>query len=157
MSYPPSGEEPDPTTWSPPGEATPPAAGPPPGATPPPGYGPQPGYGPAPGYGSAPGYGQPGGGYGYQMGIDHPQGTLILVLGILSLVVCQILGPVAWVMGNTALREIDAAPGTYKNRGNVQAGRICGMVSTALLVFSVLAVIAVIALAAAGSSSSSGY
>lgn len=156
MSYPPSGDEPDPTTWSPPGEATPPAAGPPPGATPP-GYGQQPGYGQPPGYGSAPGYGPPGGGYGYAMGVDHPQGTLILVLGILSLVVCQILGPVAWIMGNTALREIDASPGSYKNRGNVQAGRICGIISTALLALSVVAVIAVIALAAAGSSSSSGY
>src|SRR5438128_1906635 len=33
-------------------------------------------------------------------------GTVILVLGILSLVVCGLLGPVAWVMGNRDLKEI---------------------------------------------------
>ena len=41
---------------------------------------------------------------------QHPQGTTILVLGILSLVVCGILGPFAWSMGNKALREINADP-----------------------------------------------
>ena len=31
---------------------------------------------------------------------NHPQAITILVLGILSLVACQVLGPFAWVMGN---------------------------------------------------------
>ena len=39
---------------------------------------------------------------------EDSQATTILVLGILSLVVCQILGPIAWVMGNNELAGIDA-------------------------------------------------
>ena len=38
---------------------------------------------------------------------DHPQTTTILVLGICGLVLCQVLGPFAWSMGNRPLREID--------------------------------------------------
>jgi hypothetical protein len=99
-------------------------------------------------------YGSPYGGYG---GREHPQGTTILVLGIVSLVFglsCGIgflLGPVAWVMGNNAIAEIDQNPAAYTNRGAVQAGRICGIVATALLVLGVLAFVVLVAV---GSSSS---
>lgn len=61
----------------------------------------------------------------------------MLVLGVIGIACCGLLGPVAWIMGNNALREIDAAPGTYRNRGTVNAGRICGIVATAFLVFGV--------------------
>lgn len=65
---------------------------------------------------------------------DHPNGTTVLVLGILSLVACGVLGPIAWGMGNTALREMDAQPDVvWGNRGNVTAGRICGIIGTVLL------------------------
>ncbi|GGT35877.1 DUF4190 domain-containing protein [Nonomuraea spiralis] len=64
----------------------------------------------------------------------HPNGTTILVLGILSLVVCGILGPFAWSMGNKALKEIDGSGYPYDNRSAVQAGRICGMIATILLI-----------------------
>ncbi|SDJ76024.1 DUF4190 domain-containing protein [Nonomuraea jiangxiensis] len=67
---------------------------------------------------------------------SHPNGTTILVLGILSLVVCSILGPFAWVMGNRALREIDESGLYYENRGTVQAGRICGIVGSVLLILA---------------------
>jgi len=63
---------------------------------------------------------------------DHPKGTQILVFGILGLVCCAPFGIAAWVMGNGVLREIDAAPGLYANRGTVNAGRICGIVATIL-------------------------
>jgi hypothetical protein len=77
---------------------------------------------------------------------EHPDGTTILVLGILSLVVCGILGPFAWNMGNKALREMNANPGVvYRNRGNVTAGRICGMVAS-ILVIALVALFALIAL-----------
>ncbi|MGH9112053.1 MAG: DUF4190 domain-containing protein [Acidimicrobiales bacterium] len=69
---------------------------------------------------------------------EHPQGTTILVLGILSLVICGILGPVAWVMGSNALAEIDRNPTVYGNRGSVAAGRICGIIATCLLILSIL-------------------
>jgi hypothetical protein len=81
---------------------------------------------------------------------EHPQGTTVLVLGILSLVVCGILGPFAWSMGNKALAEIDAHPGYYSNRGSVVAGRICGIIASILLIVTVvIVVIAVIVIAAA--------
>ncbi|MGI9602061.1 MAG: DUF4190 domain-containing protein [Acidimicrobiales bacterium] len=92
-----------------------------------------------------PGYGAGG------FPVEHPKGTTVLILGICSLVVCGILGPVAWAMGNTALAEIDAAPGRYSNRGNVVAGRICGMVATAFMALAVVGVI-ILVIAAAGSS-----
>src|SRR5262245_41781377 len=43
-----------------------------------------------------------------RMDLTPHRGTLILVLGILSLVICGLLGPFAWVMGNNDLREMRA-------------------------------------------------
>ncbi|HUS33455.1 MAG TPA: hypothetical protein VMZ53_33365 [Kofleriaceae bacterium] len=60
------------------------------------------------------------------------RGSTILVLGILSLVVCSILGPIAWSMGNEEQRRI--AAGQAPPDGNVSAGRICGMISSILLI-----------------------
>ena len=83
---------------------------------------------------------------------EHPDGTTILVLGILGLVVCSILGPFAWSKGNRALAEIDRDPSvTWSNRGQVRAGQICGIISTCLLAFGVLMLILFIALAAGSS------
>ena len=91
-----------------------------------------------------------GGGYaapppGGPAPVDHPRGMLILILGIVSLVCLQILGPVAWVMGNTAIREIDANPGAYSNRGTVNAGRICGIIGTIFLVLGLITWVILIA------------
>lgn len=124
---------------------------------PPPGYGGGqnvPGYGATPpGYGAPPPYGQAGP-YGYGSNArEHPDGTTILVLGILGLVLCTILSPIAWVKGNSAMREINAQPQVnWTNKGNVTAGRICGIIGTCLLGLAlVVIVIAVAAAAAAGS------
>lgn len=83
-----------------------------------------------------------------------------MVIGILSIVLtlsCGIgvlLGPVAWVMGNTAIAEIDRDPLAYNNRSTVQAGRICGIVTTCLLILAiVILVFALIASAASVSPS----
>jgi len=83
---------------------------------------------------------------------EHPEGTKVLVLGILSIVICGLLGPFAWVIGNRVLREIDQSGGRYSNRGTVNAGRICGMIATILLL---LGIVASILLIAAGASSDS--
>ena len=78
----------------------------------------------------------PGGGYGapqpaYGGGqAEHPQGTTILVLGIVGLVCCGIAAVVAWIMGNKAQQEIDA--GQYAPTTGVRVGRILGMVGTIL-------------------------
>jgi len=69
---------------------------------------------------------------------EDSQATTILVLGILSLVVCQILGPIAWVMGNTELAGIDAGRRPPQNRGTAQAGRILGIISTVLMIIGVV-------------------
>lgn len=118
---------------------------------------PQPGWQPPQPEWSQPGtqpYGYPQG--AYNAGREHPDGTTILVLGILGLVICQILGPFAWVKGNKALAEIDAAPGAYTNRGSVSAGRICGIVSTAFLALSVIGAIAFLVIAVVAGTSSGG-
>jgi hypothetical protein len=75
----------------------------------------------------------------------HPQGTTVLVLGILSLVICGFLGPVAWIMGNNALAEIDRNPAAYANRSTVNAGRICGIVATVLLALGILFTLTILA------------
>ena len=83
---------------------------------------------------------------------EHPDGTTILVLGILGLVVCSILGPFAWSKGSRALAEMDRDPSvTWSNRGQVRAGQICGIISSCLLAFSVLIFILIVALAAGSS------
>jgi hypothetical protein len=61
------------------------------------------------------------------------RGALILTLGILSLVICGLLGPIAWVMGNNDLAEIRGGRMDPEGEGLTQAGRICGMISTILL------------------------
>jgi uncharacterized membrane protein YjgN (DUF898 family) len=93
---------------------------------PPPGYGP-PGYAP-------PGYGP----YGPQPP-KHPQAVTVLVLGILGIVVCGIIGPFAWTMGNRVVAEIEASGGQWGGHTEATVGRILGIVSTALLALSVFA------------------
>ena len=117
--------------YPPPGQPYPPQQPQPPqGAYGQPGY-PPPGY-PGQGYGYGP-YPNVNYGYGYGWAREHPQGTTILILGICSLVVCQLIGPFAWTMGNKALAEIDQNPYAYTNRANVAAGRVCGIIGTALM------------------------
>ena len=66
------------------------------------------------------------------------QATTILVLGILSLILCQFLGPFAWVMGNKELAAIDAGERPPENRSTAQTGRILGIISTVLLLVGVV-------------------
>jgi hypothetical protein len=78
------------------------------------------------------------------------RGTLVLVLGILSLVVCAPLGIAAWVMGNGDLKEIDAGAMDPSGRSLTNAGRICGMIGTILLAVSIVAMIALFGLGLMG-------
>src|SRR5215470_11174256 len=70
----------------------------------------------------------------------------VLTLGILSIVLCHVLGPIAWSMGNEELRRIDSGQTTDFNRGNVTAGRICGIIGTAMLVFAGFVVLMMLAM-----------
>jgi hypothetical protein len=113
-------------------------------------------------YNEPPNYGTPpppppGGGYGGgeygggpMGGGDHPQGTTILILGILSIVCCGLFtGIPAIIMGKKALEESKTR--RYNNEGLVKAGWICGIIGTAL---SVLGIIFYGILAVAGASMS---
>ena len=75
---------------------------------------------------------------------EASQATTILVLGILSIVCCGLLGIAAWIMGNNELQAIDEGRRPPENRGNANAGRICGIVGVALsaigIIFGILAI-----------------
>jgi hypothetical protein len=73
------------------------------------------------------------------------RGMLILVFGILGLVLCQLFGIAAWVMGNTDLEEMTRGRMDPSGRDLTRAGRICGMVSVALLIFQVVIVVIAVA------------
>lgn len=80
-------------------------------------------------------------------GRPHPQGSLVLVLGVLGLALC----PVAVLglrLGHQALREIDANPHAYSNRPAVVVGRALSVVS--LAAWSVVVVVYLVAVVALG-------
>lgn len=69
---------------------------------------------------------------------DHPQASTVLIVGILGMAVCQLLAPVAWVMGGRVKKEIEAPGSQYGGRSQVQIGYILGIVGTCLLGLYVL-------------------
>ena len=73
------------------------------------------------------------------------RGTLILVLGILGIVLCGFVAPIAWIMGNQDLKEMRAGRMDPTGEGITNGGRICGMIGTILLVLQCCGVAAMIA------------
>lgn len=69
---------------------------------------------------------------------EASQATTVLVLGILGIVICGILAPFAWVMGNNELAAIDAGRRPPEQRSTANAGRILGIIGTVLLVIGLL-------------------
>ena len=94
---------------------------------------------PPPTHGAAPG------------GLEPHRGTLILVLGILSLTVCGFFtGIPGWIMGKNDLAKIKAGQMDPEGVGSTKAGMICGMISCILTLvcggfYLVIIIIAVIA------------
>ncbi|WP_200837554.1 hypothetical protein [Ruania rhizosphaerae] len=87
-----------------------------------------------------PTYGAPGGygGYGGYSGVqEHPQGTMILIFGLVGIFFAP-LAIAAWVMGSKALKEIDASGIQYSNRSNVSTGKIIGMIVTILAIIGLV-------------------
>jgi hypothetical protein len=66
------------------------------------------------------------------------RGTLILVLGILSLVCCFICGIIAWVMGNGDLKEMAAGRMDPAGEGMTKAGKICGIIGVAMQIVGIV-------------------
>jgi uncharacterized protein DUF4190 len=90
---------------------------------------------------------------GYQTPPNAPGAVLSLVLGIVGIVVCGIAAPFAWAQGRNAERAIAGAPpGAYSGKGMATAGKILGIIGTALLAIGVVALILLIVLGAASSS-----
>jgi hypothetical protein len=61
------------------------------------------------------------------------RGAVILAFGILGLVVCQLFGVAAWVMGDNDLKEMGRGYMDPSGRDLTQTGRILGIVATALM------------------------
>ncbi|QWC86123.1 hypothetical protein KLP28_05245 [Nocardioidaceae bacterium] len=87
---------------------------------------------------------------GYGDPPTHPRAGTVLVLGLLGVVLCGVLAPFAWVTGNRTLREIDAQPGRWGGRDQVQVGRVLGIVGSVLLGAAVLFLLVLLALFLAG-------
>ena len=66
------------------------------------------------------------------------RGTLILVLGILSLIICQPVGIAAWIMGNADLKQIAAGTMDPEGKSLTQIGKILGMIAVILMIIGVV-------------------
>jgi ABC-type Fe3+ transport system permease subunit len=108
--------------------------------TPPPTDGP---YGPQPPHGG-------------QSAPTHGSATTALVLGILSFVVCGLLGIPAYIIGKRAEREVRASQGTLSGEGLAKAGWILGLVAMILTVLALLLVVGLFALGSTGTFDSMG-
>jgi uncharacterized membrane protein YjgN (DUF898 family) len=75
---------------------------------------------------------------------EASQATTVLVLGILGIVVCGILAPFAWSMGNKELAAIAAGRRPPENRGSANAGRILGIIGSVLLIITVVLIVLLI-------------
>lgn len=77
-------------------------------------------------------------------GTPYPEGSqaiTALVLGILGIITCPILGPIAWQMGQKELEAIDSGRRPPENRGTANAGKILGIIGTAFLGLGVILVL----------------
>jgi hypothetical protein len=71
---------------------------------------------------------------------EHPQGTMILIFGILGIFI-TIFAPIAWYLGNKARAEIQASGVHYTNEQNISIGRMLGKVFTIIAIVSIALVI----------------
>jgi hypothetical protein len=81
-------------------------------------------------------------GFGTQYSPEPPatsRATTALVLGIVGLTVCVGIASIpAWIIGNEALKEIDNSNGALGGRSFAQAGKVMGIIGTALGALSLL-------------------
>lgn len=84
------------------------------------------------------------------------RGSTILVLGILSLVICAVCGPIAWAMANKDLAAMGSGLMDPSGMDQTKAGKICGIIGTVFLILGVVlgivyAVLVVVFIGAAAS------
>lgn len=94
-------------------------------------------------------------GYGAPMLPEHPNSTLVLVLGIVGLltnfIAFPFISPIAWYLGAKARRDISHNPGVYSDNGRLTAGLVLGVIGTVLALAFVgfIVMVILVALAAA--------
>jgi hypothetical protein len=107
-------------------------------------------YPPPPGAGH-PGYPPPGY-YPYGPPPKHPNATTAMVLGIVAVaggVICYLpllIAPFAWFTGSKAVRDIDESGGAQGGRGEAVAGKVLGIIGTALLALALAAIVLLVVL-----------
>jgi hypothetical protein len=107
-------------------------------------------YPPPPG-GGHPGYPPPGY-YPYGPPPKHPNATTAMVLGIVAVaggVICYLpllIAPFAWFTGSKAVRDIDESGGAQGGRGEAVAGKVLGIIGTALLALALAAIVLLVVL-----------
>ena len=80
---------------------------------------------------SNPMYSPPPGGQPPMGGGPMVNGQTIMIMGIVSIFCFGIvLGPIAWVQGNAALKTLDTYGDPTNQRSPVTTGRLCGMIGT---------------------------
>ena len=68
---------------------------------------------------------------------QKPEGAVIVfVMGLLGLLLCPILAPVAWIMGNSYMAKCQAM--AVEPEGLAVAGRILGIIGTCLLILAIV-------------------
>lgn len=77
---------------------------------------------------------------------DHPQTTMVLILGILGLVLCQVVSPFAWVIGGRVRKEIAASNGTIGGGQLVTVGWVLGIVGSCFLILGALLLVVYLAI-----------
>jgi len=82
---------------------------------------------------------------------EHPSATTALVLGILGIVGLWPLGPIAWIVGAKAKREMRAEPGRWRSSGSLTTGVVLGVITTVLMVLMTLAILFFVFLVAVAS------
>jgi hypothetical protein len=97
-------------------------------------------------------YGQP---YTLPPQQEHPQGTMILIFGILGIFI-TIFAPIAWYLGNKAKAEIQASGMHYSNEQNISIGRMLGKIFTIIALVSIAITIIILIIVAVGVSQSGG-
>jgi len=82
--------------------------------------------------------------------------TLILVLGVLSLIICQPLGIVAWLLGNADLKQMAAGAMDPAGKDMTNIGRILGIIATVLLALGIVVFIGAIVLGVGAAAAGAG-
>lgn len=77
----------------------------------------------------------------------HPDAVTVLALGVASVVVLPLVGPVAWVMGSRVRKDIAASPGRWSGDDLVSVGYVLGIIGSVLCLLFVVLLLVFVAVA----------